>query len=409
MSGHQDREHFIPLRKADVVDLLCREETLTDADRTAFRSLSDLLAATFHFEYHTHLEKLKDAYAPFDPDADTKLLAPLSEAEKAERLNTLFDQFVWLLERANFKRLTQTDVEKLAADVSAWGIPMTVDFDLFERMEVFVRGDSIGRRGRRRLRKLWRLEEWPVHLFQRLVVIVKMKPDKRLGAEINTDSVFLKIFKDIPKADVEMLLPGARVRFSKFDQGKIGFPILTGVGLALWNILKPLIGVATATAGGGLVGGTYAIWGMAGATFGYGYRTYYSYNWTKTRYSLQLTKSLYFQNLDNNAGVLYRLLDSAEEQECREALLGYFFLWRHAGEAGWTEQQLDEAVEQYLDTTADVKVNFEIGDAMAKLMRLGLVEELPEHRYRGVPPAAALERLDRAWDGAFTYSKPGPG
>jgi len=52
---------------------------------------------------------------------------------------------------------------------------------------------------------------------------------------------------------------------------------------------------------------------------GYGYKSYHSHTVKKTRYSLQLTKSLYFQTLDSNAGVLFRLLDEAEEQECREA------------------------------------------------------------------------------------------
>src|SRR5262245_9962756 len=120
MAEHQDREKFIPIRKADLLDLLCGEPALADADRSAFRSLSDLLAATFHFEYHSHLEKLKDAYAPFDPDADTRQLVALSAEDRHKRLDTLFEQFIWLLERANFTRLTQGHMEKAFAAVSAW-------------------------------------------------------------------------------------------------------------------------------------------------------------------------------------------------------------------------------------------------------------------------------------------------
>ena len=36
------------------------------------------------------------------------------------------------------------------------------------------------------------------------------------------------------------------------------------------------------------------------------------------QYQLNLTQSLYYQNIDNNAGALFRLLNEAEEQEFRE-------------------------------------------------------------------------------------------
>jgi len=34
---------------------------------------------------------------------------------------------------------------------------------------------------------------------------------------------------------------------------------------------------------------------------------------------------LYFKNLDNNIGVLHRLIDAAEEEDRKEVLLAYFF------------------------------------------------------------------------------------
>ena len=61
---------------------------------------------------------------------------------------------------------------------------------------------------------------------------------------------------------------------------------------------------------------------------GYAYKTWAGFQSTKKNYMYTLTQSLYYQNLDNNAGLLYRILDEAEEQESREAILGYFFLWR---------------------------------------------------------------------------------
>src|SRR5579871_791130 len=102
--GARAREHFIPWRKAELVDRLCAQPGLTSAERSGFRQLCELLDATLHFEYLEHFEKLKTAYAPFDPDADTLRLTSLTAGQRHEQLDLLFDRFDWLLERANFNR-----------------------------------------------------------------------------------------------------------------------------------------------------------------------------------------------------------------------------------------------------------------------------------------------------------------
>src|SRR5688500_14702652 len=107
MAEHKDREHYIPLRKSDLLDLLCQDRGMTPQMAAQVRQLSDLLSATFHFEYHKLLEELKDEYAPFDPDATTKTLRPLTAQERHEKVERLFNKFVGLMERANFRRLTR--------------------------------------------------------------------------------------------------------------------------------------------------------------------------------------------------------------------------------------------------------------------------------------------------------------
>ena len=58
----------------------------------------------------------------------------------------------------------------------------------------------------------------------------------------------------------------------------------------------------------------FLIWGVIGGTLGYSARSVYGYLNTRQKYQLNLTQSLYFQNLDNNYGAIQRLLDEAEEQ-----------------------------------------------------------------------------------------------
>jgi hypothetical protein len=141
---------------------------------------------------------------------------------------------------------------------------------------------------------------------------------------------------------------------------------------------------------------------------GYGYKTWYGFQVSKQTYSLQLTQSLYYQNLDNNAGVMYRLLDEAEEQECRETLLSYFYLWRYAGDRGWAAAELDDYVELDLERRLNLEVDFEIGDALAKLERAGIVSKSGD-RYRAVPLEAAQATLDRMWQEYPSRGVPAPG
>lgn len=398
MSEHKEREHFIPIRKADLIELICREPGWTAVERDEFRQCCRMLEATFHFEFHQKLEELKNAYAPFDPDADTRALSRLTPDEKQQRLDGLLDQFVWLLERANFKRLSQVDIHKALEASSEWGLNLHVDFNLFDRLEVFARGDTVERRFRRRFRRLLRQEEVQVPIFQRLVVILRLRSHKRLAKHADTESVYIKIFKDIPKMDLEMLFPGTQARMSLTDRVKITLPTVTGLGMTGWKLAGGAVTLATSA-----VSNTAAILGLAGGTIGYGIRSFYGYLNTKKKYQLTLAESLYFQNLDNNAGVLFRLLDEAEEQECREAILAYYFLWREAGDQGWTAEELDDRIEHYLERAAHVRVDFEIGDALEKLRRLQMVEILPGGRLRAAPIQVALENLDRAWDNYFPY------
>ena len=396
MAEYKDREHYIPVRRHDLVNLLCTDRGLSRDAAGQFRQLSELLLATFHFEYHTLLEELKNEYSPFDPDECTKPMVSLTPPQRADKLNRLFERFAWLMERANFKRLDRREIIEATKAVSDWGLNMDVDFSVFERFDLYARGDTQGTRYRRRWRNWWRLESIQLPVYQRLVLIVKLKPSKRLPGGVDTDDVFLKIFKDIPKIDLEMLLPGARMRMPGIARLKLGGSLLSGLAWISFSIVRQILAAA--------VLGWYFMWGPLLAVFGYGYRQYYGYQSTKTAHSLRLTQSLYYQNLGNNQGVLFHLLDEAEEQECREALLAYYCLWRYAPPQGWTMSDLDDYVEMDLERLANIKVDFEIDDAMAKLERLKLVTKNGD-RYVAVPIDKALESLDYTWDNYFKYNK----
>jgi len=271
----------------------------------------------------------------------------------------------------------------------------------FERVGIFYRGKGTSRRFRRPWRRLFRKEEVVVPTFNRVAIILKQQPNKRLGADADTTNVFLKLFKEIPRMDIEMLLPGTRIKMPLVDRFKLGGSVSSSIGYVGWK----LSAVSLSGLSGALMAGSFlTLYTPIALVLGYGYKTWYSFQVSKQTYSLQLTQSLYYQNLDNNGGVVYRLLDDAEEQETRETLLAYFFLWRYAGERGWTPAELDAYIELDLAKRLDLSVDFEIADALKKLERAGIAG-VADGRYRALPIDAAQDQLDVMWE-QYTRADP---
>jgi hypothetical protein len=400
MGEYREREHYVPVRVSDLIEHLCGEHSprgehsLSVFERAAFRRFSRSVLGHVHISYQSEIRRLKDAYAAFDPDADPKPLHPPEGADRDAALDRLFDTFVHLMSRANYTRLSRAEVEKTMRGASDWGVDLDVAWDAFDKVEVFYRGKGMGKRSLRCWRSLWRKRELPVPTFARVAVVFKQRPHKRLDETADTRSVFLKLFKDIPQVDIEMLLPGGEIKMPKFERLKLGGTVASTVGYVLWHLTQmPLLSILSGIASGAL----WSLYAPLSLVVGYGYKTWYSFQVAQQTYTLQLTQSLYYQNLDNNGGVMFRLLDEAEEQEAREILLAYFHLWRFAGEEGWTLAELDKSIERSLREWLKVDVDFEIRDALEKLKRGGLVEHVG-NCYRALPIEVAQEKLDSLWD-----------
>jgi hypothetical protein len=406
-AAHPDltREHYVPMALAELSEALYARLPLVD--RPHWKSLARLLAATVHHALHERQQRLFSDYAPFDPDSDLAQQRELSPEAEAANFARLFDDFRHLLARANFVQLDQEDIDEALAAASDWGVSLHVDTSCFERLEVFARGDCITRRRRRSWFDLYREREIEVPTFQRLAVIFRLKegvetpiqfPEQTVHprAHDSVRPVYVKLFKNVPKIDVDMLLPGTRVKMTWLDHGKIMLPTLSGLALAALKILKGAV-IFTFVS----VYGTLALLGFVGGTLLYGLKSFFGYLHTKDKYHLHLTRSLYYQNLDNNAGVFTRLLQEAEEQELREALLAYAMLRSEGGERGCTAGELDRSIEAWLHAQLGVLVDFEIHDALHKLVKWELVQKLPGEKYAAVEAEEALRRLDARWDGWF--------
>lgn len=399
----QPREMHIPLRPADLVRKLGDEPAVTIFEREQFRQLCQLIEATIHHEYRTRLGKLKVAYAPFDPDDVAAPDSP-NEAHRGHSSRDLFQEFDALLGRANYRRLDREEL--LAAIHSPWkkGSRLHVDLSIFECLEVYVRGDCqlarplpggwhksvAGARGGTAL----------VPGYRRLAIIFRLARQSPMTDPLDARVVVLKLFKDIPRHDTEMLLPGGMIRIGLLEQAQIVVPTISGLGLTLFKLLKGAAAVAFA--------GVYGLLGFLGliiGAIGYGVRSFYGYWRTRERHQLCLTRHLYCQNLDNNAGVLYHLLAEAEEQEFREVALAWWLLWR-GGLSGAAAEQIDRAAEGWLRERCGIEVDFEVSDALHKLERYGLARMTANGRWSAIPIEDALATLDDAWDKQFAYHRP---
>ena len=105
-----------------------------------------------------------------------------------------------IMEDAGYRRVKREDIESCVGVASQWAVPLHVDLAMFEHLVVYARGDIIGTRFRRRLRSLYRLEAVEVPVYQRMTVVFQLKTEVHGEENLDTKTVHLRMFKNIPKA-----------------------------------------------------------------------------------------------------------------------------------------------------------------------------------------------------------------
>ena len=132
MPDTPNRDRFIPFRKTDIITMCCEDSRMHAGDGEEFREFCRILEALFHFEFHHRLEALKNCYAPFNPDADTRLVGDYTREEKERLQKELVSEMTAVLNSANFEKITSEDLSQAPAEESLFKIRLEVDFDDFE-------------------------------------------------------------------------------------------------------------------------------------------------------------------------------------------------------------------------------------------------------------------------------------
>jgi hypothetical protein len=371
-------ERFIPIGLDKLILDLSNSASLSTEQEAEFKQFYSSYIALFHARAHSQLQYLQQNYRPFNPDRDIIIK---EKTETEGQLKQLKAEIYTVLEKANYERLSEKALNEALNKISPHGVKVSVDFDEFVEVALFYRGSAIQTKLHSNWKKLkFKKRPVDVQIYRRLFVLLQPKNRqqwiehltsnkkmslkkaekkadtvlKALGISGEEDFVYLKLFKDIPRADLEMLFPNTKIQMRLFDKIKLG--IMGGGGTAggimatISKFSAAIEPTSALIAIGGLLG---VLWRQIAKVFS-----------QRAKYSAILTKNLYFYNLNNNMGTLTYLFNTVEAAECKEVMLAYFFLLT-GGEC--SRDDLDKLIENYIQEKYAIPMNFEIDDGLKKL------------------------------------------
>jgi uncharacterized protein DUF3754 len=402
-------DHFIPVREADVVSMCAAE--LPPAESEAFLNFARVLARLQHQQFYERIEVVKDAWSVLKPQTDSSSPVRVTSEERSAARQCLEDELVGLARAAKFVGVEEGVLDRAFRDHALLKVRMVVDPEAIEKLMLYRRDESVRTE---QIRSWFGLRRRPVTFTSYAMVLVYavFKDDHRTGAgrhrtRFRPGSTTLKLFQNVPREDLEMVLPNVHVQMRLVDKLFIGVPAVISGGiviatklvaslslllllLAFWIGIRhepvTLSQTALVSAGAGLV--------AAGAYF---VRQVTKFKNRKILFMKALSDNLYFRNLDNDAGVFHHLLDAAEEAETTETVLAYHLL-RTAGHP-LPAEALDRRVEKWFAERWNATVDFDIEDAVRKLRQLSLVTEDDDARFKAIGLAEARLALDRLWVG----------
>ncbi len=227
--------------------------------------------------------------------------------------------------------------------------------------------------------------------YRELVMVYRLKSESEESRLAHRPApIHIKLFHDIPHADLEVIFPAKRISMKPVDlvklvtTGCVGL-ILAASKLIFSAVLNPVL-LLTAVA----------------TVAGYGFKLIFQFRASVNRYHQLVTDVMYAKNRDNDLGVILSLMEEVEEQEFREAVLAY---WMLVQRGPLSARELDACCERWLQEHFGIEANFDVADALNKLARLGLAVQQNQH-WRAVPVEKALQELDRAWDNFFSFHCP---
>ncbi|MGK7905248.1 MAG: TMEM143 family protein [Hormoscilla sp.] len=446
MAEYLDREAFIPYRRSDLIELCLKDGKLADAAVPKFRELCEILSAYYHFQFHRKLERLKDNYARFDPDTDTKSIIESTPEQQENMVARAIGDFQAILERANYRPISQEILQQAFTEASLIELETTVDFEDFDQMVCYYRGDIEKSMS---IRKLFKTVEQKIEVFERVVLLIKFKDAEYFAAKqgklpkakkeklnFNPGKMYLYLYKNIPKFDLEFLFPNIKASMTLKDRILLGMPAIGAaipIALKILPKLLLIIGAILLLMGvfskvedlsvnekdvRNVMSVLVASLSLTIALGGFGFKQYTNYKNRLIKFQKDVMETLFFKNLASNASVFQYIIDAAEEEECKEILLVYYHLM--TSNEPLTPEQLDDRIEKWMEDKFGTKIDFDINNTLRNLeaIRGKIVKEGAEAGMLEVPLVTSDEEgycqvlsldeaktvIDYVWDNAFQYA-----
>ncbi|KAL5022889.1 hypothetical protein ScPMuIL_002044 [Solemya velum] len=371
------REHFIPITRRSIIRyLMDKDGFLTEEEKKVYEDFALALDSAIVNKYHGILQDLKTLFDPINPDKDTIQTRQWNSRERLDNEFWLLQRLEDLVEKASFHELPKSFVQKVLEEHEVReGVRVSIDPNKYAVLRFWALGREKPKIEvkwyEELLQKILRrpaMEKDGIEYYKRVVVAIRLKKDHKL---------LLKAFKEVPVSSLEMLLPDGKINMTKIDKGILTFSLgLAGAGIVAkivtlmakihidWMLLVTMVT--------GLIG----------------VRGWTVYKNRRNSYMVDLSRMLYFKNIANNRGLLALLVDRAEDESFKEALLVYSFLLANRPPSALTkgsnqllpvdlggipDVQLEKNIEEWILEKTNSSVDFDSSEAVKLLKNLGIL------------------------------------
>lgn len=427
------KEPFIPYSREEIIQFCLQEGSLTTSQGQKFRDFCTILAAYYHFQFHDNLESLKSNYAPFDPDGNITIKPPLRELLPMKvKLVAAFEE---LLARANYFPISKASLQRALQEKSLLELETRVDLNDLDQIVCYCRGEM----DQVITRKKWFFwkEQQTVQFFERVALLIKFKKAAALTAKkikqmekFTSSHIYLYLYKDIPKFDLEFLFPNIKISMTKKDRLIFGIPALGAAFSIVFKVLPKLLLVISILFY--VMGWNFniealqqvgeedvenvtallvALLSLILTLGGFAFQQYSKYQSKQIKFQKDVTDNLFYRLLATNAGVFKSLIDGAEEEECKEIILVYYHLLTK--DVPFTPAELDKRIEKWMEDKFGTSIDFDVHGTLNSLEKIrGKVREqelsLLSYDNEGHCQVLSLDEaktvIDYVWDNVFLYS-----
>ncbi len=415
LARHRDsvRQTFIPITKTALIDRLTPANAWGVDEARDARRFFQYLDNWRRQTYAAGLREVDKLYEAFNPDSDLLTTRAFSNDERAGMQIRIIDHVRGLLKQANYIEINRAELDDLTKG-SHFGLELKVDFDDFDELLIFYRGRSTKMEQRREMRKFYRKVEFELPIFRRLFVLFKVKPAEqrveefmqrhklsrkeaerrvkkirdRLPPQVKPENIYMKLFKNMPRSDIEMIFPNTQVNFRTMDKIKLGVSSGAGLGMGV-------VGAAGKIAL--LASNPLAAVGAVAGLGGIALRQGMNFMNQRQKYMVVMAQNLYFHAMADNRSAMIKLADRAGEEDVKEEMLLYAVLARQVIHRSQLDD-VDKGIEQYLKSVFDIDVDFDLTEALDRLMVDNIVTEAPDGTLDVLAPAKAAKKIDEKWD-----------